>query len=48
MVSEAFAFAGAAGGQQGSNPYQGVIMLVLMFAICLFGLNKKKPSCKKK
>lgn len=36
MVSEAFAFAGAAGGQQGSNPYQGVIMLVLMFAIFYF------------
>lgn len=36
MVSEAFAFAGAAGGQQGGNPYQGVIMLVLMFAIFYF------------
>ncbi len=36
MVSEAFAFAGAAGGQQGSNPYQGIIMLVLMFAIFYF------------
>ncbi len=36
MVSEAFAFAGATGGQQGSNPYQGIIMLVLMFAIFYF------------
>ncbi len=36
MVSEAYAFAGAAGGQQGSNPYQGIIMLVMMFAIFYF------------
>ncbi len=36
MVSEAFAFAGAAGGQQGGNPYQGIIMLVMMFAIFYF------------
>lgn len=50
MVSEAFAFAGAAGGQQGSNPYQGVIMLVLMFAIFYFLLirpQQKKAKMQK-
>jgi preprotein translocase subunit YajC len=36
MISEAFAFAGSAGGAQGSNPYQPIIMLVLMFAIFYF------------
>lgn len=36
MVSEAYAMAGqAAGGQQGSG-YEGIIMLVLMFAIFYF------------
>jgi preprotein translocase subunit YajC len=50
MVSEAYAFAGAAGGQQGSNPYQGVIMLVLMFAIFYFLLirpQQKKAKMQK-
>jgi preprotein translocase subunit YajC len=50
MVSEAFAFAGAAGGQQGSNPYQGIIMLVLMFAIFYFLLirpQQKKAKMQK-
>ena len=50
MVSEAFAFAGAAGGQQGNNPYQGVIMLVLMFAIFYFLLirpQQKKAKMQK-
>jgi preprotein translocase subunit YajC len=36
MISEAFAFAGPAGGAQGGNPYQPIIMLVLMFAIFYF------------
>jgi len=36
MISEAFAFSGAAGGAQGGNPYQPIIMLVLMFAIFYF------------
>ncbi len=50
MVSEAFAFGGMAGGQQGSNPYQGVIMLVLMFAIFYFLLirpQQKKAKMQK-
>lgn len=50
MVSEAFAFSGMAGGQQGSNPYQGVIMLVLMFAIFYFLLirpQQKKAKMQK-
>jgi preprotein translocase subunit YajC len=37
MVSEAFAMAGNAGAQQqGGNPYSGIIMLVIMFAIFYF------------
>ncbi len=36
-VSEAFAMAGNAGGQQGGRPgYEGIIMLVIMFAIFYF------------
>ncbi len=36
-ASEAFAMAGSAGGQQGGAPaYQGVLMLVIMFAIFYF------------
>ncbi|WP_305046145.1 preprotein translocase subunit YajC [Geoalkalibacter sp.] len=35
MVSEAFAMAANGGGQQ-ANPYSGIIMLVLMFAIFYF------------
>lgn len=36
MVSEAFAMAGNPAAQQGSNPYSGIIMLVIMFAIFYF------------
>jgi preprotein translocase subunit YajC len=37
MVSEVFAMAGNAAGQQGSRPgYEGIIMLVIMFAIFYF------------
>lgn len=37
MVSEAFAMAGSATGQQGgAQGYEGVIMLVVMFAIFYF------------
>jgi preprotein translocase subunit YajC len=37
MVSEAFAMAGNAAGQQGGRPgYEGIIMLVIMFAIFYF------------
>jgi preprotein translocase subunit YajC len=37
MVSEAFAMAGNAGAQQGGRPgYEGLIMLVVMFAIFYF------------
>ncbi len=37
MVSEAFAMAGNAGGQAGGRPgYEGLIMLVVMFAIFYF------------
>ncbi|MDT8421176.1 MAG: preprotein translocase subunit YajC [Desulfuromonadales bacterium] len=37
MVSEAFAMAGNATAQQGGRPgYEGIIMLVLMFAIFYF------------
>jgi preprotein translocase subunit YajC len=36
MISEAFAFGPTAGGAQGANPYQPIIMLVLMFAIFYF------------
>ena len=36
MVSEAFAFAGSGAGADGANPYQPLIMLVLMFAIFYF------------
>ena len=36
MVTEAFAMAGNASAQQGSNPYGGLIMLILMFAIFYF------------
>lgn len=35
MVSEAFAMAGGAQAQ-GQNPYSGIIMLVMMFAIFYF------------
>jgi len=35
MVSEAFAMASNPGAQQG-NPYSGIIMLVIMFAIFYF------------
>ncbi|HDR46406.1 MAG TPA: preprotein translocase subunit YajC [Geoalkalibacter subterraneus] len=35
MISEAFAMAGNGAGQQG-NPYSGLIMLVIMFAIFYF------------
>ncbi len=36
-VSEAFAMAAPAGGQQGGRPgYEGIIMLVIMFAIFYF------------
>lgn len=37
MVSEAFAMAGSAGAQQGGRSgYEGMIMLVIMFAIFYF------------
>ena len=36
MISEVFAFAGSPTGADGSNPYQPIIMLVLMFAIFYF------------
>jgi len=36
MVTEAFAMAGPQGAQQGGNPYSGMIMLVLMFAVFYF------------
>ncbi|PLX88269.1 MAG: preprotein translocase subunit YajC [Desulfuromonas sp.] len=37
MVSEAFAMAGTATAEQGGRPgYEGIIMLVLMFAIFYF------------
>ncbi|PLX86420.1 MAG: preprotein translocase subunit YajC [Desulfuromonas sp.] len=37
MVSDAFAMAGNAAAQQGGRPgYEGIIMLVLMFAIFYF------------
>lgn len=37
MVSEAFAMAGNAAAQQGGRPgYEGIIMLVIMFAIFYF------------
>ncbi len=36
MISEAFAMGTSPAGQQGSNPYGGLIMLVLMFAIFYF------------
>lgn len=36
MVSTAYAMAGNGQGAQGGNPYSGLIMLVLMFAIFYF------------
>lgn len=36
MVTEAFAMAGQPAGQSGGNPYSGLIMLVLMFAVFYF------------
>jgi preprotein translocase subunit YajC len=37
MISNAFAMAGNAAGQQGGRPgYEGIIMLVIMFAIFYF------------
>ena len=36
MVTEAIAMAGQPGAQQGGNPYSGIIMLVLMFAVFYF------------
>ncbi|PLY02358.1 MAG: preprotein translocase subunit YajC [Desulfuromonas sp.] len=36
MATEAFAMAGQQAAQQGGNPYSGVIMLVLMFAVFYF------------
>ncbi len=35
-ISEAFAMAGDAAGQQGRSGYEGIIMLVIMFAIFYF------------
>jgi preprotein translocase subunit YajC len=36
MVSEAFAMAGGAGAEGGRSGYEGIIMLVIMFAIFYF------------
>jgi len=36
MISEAYAMAGKAGGGQQGSGYEGIIMLVLMFAIFYF------------
>lgn len=36
MVSQAFAMASNAAGQQGGRPYEGIIMLAIMFAIFYF------------
>jgi preprotein translocase subunit YajC len=36
MVSEAFAMAGSSTGQAGTPGYEGIIMLVVMFAIFYF------------
>lgn len=36
MISEAYAMAGNAAAQQGSPGYEGLIMLVIMFAIFYF------------
>lgn len=36
MISEAYAMAQAGGGQAGGSGYEGVIMLVVMFAIFYF------------
>jgi preprotein translocase subunit YajC len=36
MVSQAFAAAGSAAAQQGGRPYEGIIMLAIMFAIFYF------------
>jgi len=36
MVTEAFAMASQPAAQEGGNPYSGLIMLVLMFAVFYF------------